>query len=112
MFAILLLSVSSTIASLPKTTIGNAINISNENELQNSADSLIEKNNLITLDLFISWGGFIGLNYERSLADFISLEAGIAPSCLKNFGIIIPVGVNLFLPFGEKHNIGGTAKLF
>lgn len=82
-----------------------------ENEIQKDSALLKLPKNLVALDLLLSFGGFIGLEYERSLGRNASIEIGIAPTYSKNPGVIIPFGLNFFLPFGSKHRVGATVRL-
>ncbi|MDD8018635.1 MAG: hypothetical protein PHP42_09705 [Bacteroidota bacterium] len=81
--------------------------------LQQKKDStlLMQQKNLIVLDFVLSYGGFVGLQYERSLTNIVSAELGVVPTYFKNSGTIIPVGLNIFLPFGDKHRVGTTLRL-
>ncbi len=98
-----------------ETTIRSDSNINviqDKNQTQKNSVLLQQQKNLFFIDMVISYGGFVGLHYERALTKTLSAEFGIAPVNIffKYRGAIIPVGVNIFLPFGDKHRIGLTLK--
>jgi len=82
----------------------------NEQAIKSDTSISTSKENIITFDLLLTWGGFVGLNYERFLTDIVSIEAGVAPTYYTHFGVLIPTGVNFFLPWGSKHKLAGEAK--
>lgn len=70
-----------------------------------------QRKNLIAVDMLVSNGMLIGLNYERLLTNVVSVELGIMPTFFKEQGIVVPIRLNLLLPYGVKHRVGATAKL-
>ena len=89
---------------------GMLTDLLDERVVKSDTSISISKENIVTFDVLLTWGGFIGLNYERFLTDIISIEAGAAPTYYTHFGVLISTGVNLFLPWGSKHRLAGEVK--
>jgi len=81
------------------------------NEAQEGVLFQKQRKNVFAIDMLVSNGMLIGLNYERLLTNLVSVELGIAPTFLNTQGIVVPIGLNLIFPYGSNHRVGATAKL-
>lgn len=70
-----------------------------------------QSKNALLIDFVISFGGLVGLQYERMLTNIVSVECGVTPAFLDKPGVIFPVGIHIFLPFGATHRISANARL-
>lgn len=62
--------------------------------------------NTVFVDTEVGLGILYGIRYERVLTQITNVEIGLSPISVYGYrGMIIPLGANVFLPFGNKHKI-------